>query len=85
MSTGWPAWSELDLVGEDVAIGDHAALKVVKRIVRCAATNVDPLTGIRDMATFRDTLMQAFGHIDCGVYAEVVTAGEITDGDGLSG
>ena len=47
--TGWPAWSELDLVGKEVSIGPHARFKVVKRIVRCAATNVDPLTGIRDL------------------------------------
>ena len=47
--TGWPAWSELDLVGKEVSIGAHARFKVVKRIVRCAATNVDPLTGIRDL------------------------------------
>ena len=47
--TGWPAWSELDLVGKEVSVGAHARFKVVKRIVRCAATNVDPLTGIRDL------------------------------------
>ena len=39
---GWPAWSELDLVGRELTIGRDARLKVVKRIVRCAATNVDP-------------------------------------------
>ena len=46
---GWPAWSELDLVGKELRIGRDARLKVVKRIVRCAATNVDPETGIRDL------------------------------------
>ena len=38
---GWPAWREFDLLGRELAIGG-ARLKVVKRIVRCAATNVDP-------------------------------------------
>ena len=47
---GWPAWHEFDLVGRDIAIGAAARLKVVKRIVRCAATNVDPDTGMRDLA-----------------------------------
>ena len=47
---GWPAWSELDLVGSEITIGPSARLKVVKRIVRCAATNVDPDTGVRDLA-----------------------------------
>ena len=40
--TGWPAWSELDLVGKEVGIGAHARFKVVKRIVRCAATKSIP-------------------------------------------
>ena len=39
---GWPEWGELDLVGRDVAIGGTARAKIVKRIVRCAATNVEP-------------------------------------------
>ena len=57
--------------------------KVVKRIARCAATNVDPDTGIRDL-TIPTDLLQTFGHADCGVYAEVVAAGEIAAGDALA-
>ena len=37
----------------EIAIGD-VRLKVTKRIVRCAATNVDPDTGIRDLRDPRD-------------------------------
>src|ERR1043166_3626213 len=66
---GWPAWSELDLIGREIAVGKSARLKVVKRIVRCAATNVDPDTGIRDLQ-IPDTLMRNLGHTDCGIYAE---------------
>ena len=77
---GWPAWAELDLVGGEIAIGRSARLKVVKRIVRCAATNVDPDTGLRDLR-IPDTLMQNLGHMDCGVYGEVITGGTITPGD----
>ena len=80
--TGWPAWHEFDLLGQEIAIGKDAGLKIVKRIVRCAATNVDPVTGIRDFA-IPETLMQSFGHADCGVYGEVVQAGEIAIGDAL--
>jgi uncharacterized protein YcbX len=79
---GWPAWSELDLVGRDIAIGGARA-KIVKRIVRCAATNVDPATGIRDL-NLPATLMQRLGHGDCGVYAEVTAAGDIAPGDALA-
>ena len=76
---GWPAWHEFDLLGREIAIGD-ARLKVVKRIQRCAATDVDPETGIRDL-TIPRTLMDNFGHADCGIYAEVIAAGEIGAGD----
>jgi uncharacterized protein len=78
---GWPAWSELDLVGRDVALGTARA-NIVKRIVRCAATNVEPSTGIRDL-NIPQTLMQRLGHADCGVYAEVAAAGDIAAGDSI--
>ncbi len=76
---GWPAWHEFSLLGKTIHAG-HARLKVVKRIVRCAATDVEPGTGIRDLQIPK-TLMQAFGHMDCGVYAEVTGGGEIAAGD----
>jgi uncharacterized protein len=82
--TGWPAWQELAMVGRRIAIGNGVHAKVIKRIVRCAATNVDPTTGIRDL-DIPATLMKTFGHADCGIYAEVVTGGEIAVGDRLSG
>ncbi|HVY57071.1 MAG TPA: MOSC domain-containing protein [Xanthobacteraceae bacterium] len=77
--SGWPAWHEFDLLDRTLTAGG-ARLRIVKRIVRCAATEVDPATGIRDLAVPR-TLMQAFGHGDCGVYAEVIGAGDIAVGD----
>jgi uncharacterized protein YcbX len=80
---GWPAWHEFGLLNAEIAIGRSARLKVVKRIVRCAATEVDPGTGIRDLGLPR-ALMDNFGHLDCGVYAEVIAGGEITVGDAVS-
>jgi uncharacterized protein YcbX len=76
---GWPAWNELDLVGRDIAVGTARA-KIVKRIVRCAATNVEPGTGIRDLS-IPHTLMQRLGHADCGVYAEITAVGDVAAGD----
>ena len=64
----------------ELNIGPHARLKVVNRIVRCAATNVDHLTGIRDL-NIPKTLVRALGHGDCGIYAEVTAAGKIAAGD----
>jgi len=80
---GWPAWHEVNLVGRLLTIGETTRLRVVKRIQRCAATEVDPDTGIRDLPIPR-TLIENFDHADCGVYAEVVTAGDVAIGDGIT-
>jgi uncharacterized protein len=77
---GWPPWREFDLVGHEIAIGATARVRGVKRIVRCAAVDVDPDTGIRDLS-LPTALMHSFGHADCGIYGEVVKAGEIALGD----
>ena len=77
----WPAWHEFDLMDHTLAIGD-VRLKVIKRIVRCAAINVDPETAERDLS-IPNTLMRRFGHADCGVYAEVIAGGTIAAGDGI--
>jgi MOSC domain-containing protein len=80
---GWPAWYEFDLLGAEIAIGETARLKVVKRIQRCAATEVDPATGMRDLA-IPGTLMESFGHADCGIYAEVIADGDVAVGNKLT-
>jgi uncharacterized protein YcbX len=79
---GWPAWHELTLVDQTLAIGD-ARLKVVKRIKRCAATNVDPETGARDLE-IPATLIRQLGHTDCGIYAEVIAGGTIGIDDAIA-
>lgn len=80
--SGWPGWHEFDLLGKELAIGG-VRLKVTKRIVRCAAVNVDPVTAERDL-NIPQALMQMFDHADCGVYAEVITGGSIAAGDAVS-
>jgi uncharacterized protein YcbX len=79
---GWPGWHELSLLGETLAIGD-VRLKVNKNIVRCAAIDVDPVTAERDMRLPR-TMVEHFGHDNCGVYAEVIAGGTIATGDEIS-
>jgi uncharacterized protein YcbX len=79
---GWPAWHEFDLLDRTLAVGD-TRLKVVKRIVRCAAVNVDPDTAARDLAIPK-ALMQRLGHSDCGIYAEVIEGGTIAAGDTIA-
>lgn len=79
---GPEAWEEFNWVGQEIQLGE-ARLKVTARIDRCGATNVDPTTGVRDM-NIPKTLMGAWGHIDFGVYAEVLTPGVIKPGDHLT-
>lgn len=76
---GIDPWAEFDLIGKTLSAGD-VKLKVFDRIDRCAATNVNPDTAERDQ-NIPKALMSAYGHIDCGIYAEVVSAGTLSRGD----
>ena len=80
--SGWPAWHEFELLGQTLAIGD-ARLKVVKRITRCAAINVDPETAARDL-NIPPAMMRRLGHNECGIYAEVIDGGTIGIGDAVA-
>lgn len=79
---GAAPWTEFGWVGKRLRIG-AAELKVEERIGRCAATNVDPDTGQRDLTVPRD-LSRGFGHEDCGVYARVTVGGRIAPGDSVT-
>lgn len=73
-----PAWAEFDWVGRDLTTGD-ARFHVAERIDRCAATNVDPSSGARDL-NIPLTLRETFGHIDCGVLLRVTQGGTLKPG-----
>ena len=55
-------------------------MKGIKPITRCAATHVDPVTTDADM-DLTAALYQHYGHMDCGLYAEVTSGGRISTGD----
>ncbi len=78
---GAPAWSELDWLGREIALGG-AQLRVIARITRCAATQVNPQTAERDLDV-PAALQRHFGHNLMGVYAEVTAGGAIAAGDDL--
>jgi uncharacterized protein YcbX len=77
--TGLPPFSELDMLERQIAIG-AVRLKIVKRTKRCPATEVNLTTGERDIRTPK-LLRQHYGHMDMGVYAEVLEGGMLTQGD----
>jgi uncharacterized protein YcbX len=76
---GGEPWEEFKWIGRDVRIGG-IAVNVFKRTERCAATNVDPETGKRDMA-IASVLQRTWGHTDFGVYARVIAGGTAAIGD----
>ena len=80
---GAAAWREHDWVDTEISLGG-VRLRVISPITRCAATQVNPVTARRDLDIVA-ALGRAFGHINMGVYAEVVAGGEIAVGDALLG
>ena len=78
---GLPPWSELDLVDKAVRIGE-VSFKVFARTTRCAATDVDPATGARDMAV-PALLQRTWGHTDFGIYATVTDPGVVRLADSV--
>lgn len=76
---GAPAWQEQGWMGGEIAAGS-ARLRVVSPITRCAATQVNPDTAKRDLDIVA-TLMREFGHNIMGIYAEVISGGEVAAGD----
>jgi uncharacterized protein YcbX len=79
---GAAPWAEFAWVGQRVRIGS-ALIDVTKRIERCAATAANPATGQRDIDIVRH-LDAHQGHIDCGVYAKIVSGGRVAVGDAIS-
>ncbi|MFL1463685.1 MOSC domain-containing protein [Roseococcus sp. DSY-14] len=79
--SGGAEWGDFALLDQEVMLG-RARLRVWKRIVRCAATEVNPQTAERDANPPRE-LRKAFGHIDLGVQAEVLEGGLVAVGDAL--
>ncbi len=78
---GIAPWAEFNWLDQTVRIGD-VDFEVWHRTERCAATNVDPATGARDMQ-IPDTLRRHAGHTDLGVYAHVAGDGRLCIGDGV--
>ena len=79
---GAPPFSELEWVGQTIQLGPVLAT-VSQRNGRCAATNVNPNTGIRDR-NIPGKLRSDFGHKDLGVYLTAAQDGVLRPGDPVS-
>jgi hypothetical protein len=77
---GWPAWAEMDWPAEDKLAVGGAWAAVIKPIVRCAATHVDPATGARDQ-DLCGALWRFYGHRYCGLYLRITGSGQVQTGD----
>ena len=76
---GFDAWVEMDWVGGRLQIGD-TVLAIEAVIGRCAATHVNPDSGVPD-TDLVGLLNRDFGHNKCGVYGRVLQGGTIRPGD----
>lgn len=79
---GLPALQELEWQSEEIKL-PGIAFRFEERTGRCAATNVDPKTGSRDMQIPK-ALEATYGHKDFGVYLTATTSGSIRVGDGVT-
>ncbi len=76
-----PAWSERDLMGGTLRIGE-VEFDVDSHVKRCVATEVNYTTGEKDHPT-PQTLMKNYGHADCGIYLRVKRGGVLRVGDAI--
>lgn len=81
IDTGEP-WQEFGWLGQEITIGG-VTLCVGERTGRCGATHVNPATAERDINLLK-ALQQGFSHTDCGVFADVISGGQISVGDPVS-
>ena len=76
---GIKAWEEFNWLGKIIQIED-VKFEIFRRTKRCAATNVNPKNGSRDL-NIPNQLQKIYGHYDLGVYGKVVNEGIIKIND----
>lgn len=79
--SGWAPFAERAMIGQVIRIGD-TELRITENIGRCDATSADTMTGLID-GDMVATLEEVFERTDFGIYAEVVTGGQIAVGDSV--
>ena len=77
--SGIKAWEEFNWLGKIITIGG-VKFEIFRKTKRCAATNVNPNTGLRDL-NIPNRLRKIYGHYDLGVYGKVLNKGIIKIND----
>ena len=72
-------WLENNWLDKTFNLGG-ATLKVKAPVGRCVATHVNPETSKHDVNILK-SLQSAFGHTNCGVFAEIVQTGTVQTND----
>jgi uncharacterized protein YcbX len=80
---GLSAFEDHEWVGRHLRIEGGPEFEVLKPIVRCVATHVDPVTAERDFDVCT-ALWENYRHRECGIYARVLKDGPIRPGDTLT-
>ena len=76
------AWSEFNWVGRRARIGADVEIEITARLQRCNAINASPSGAGRD-TELMGVLQNAYGHLDFGVEANVLSGGRAAVGDAL--
>ncbi len=76
-----PAWEERKWIGKKIIIND-CEFTCMEEIERCNATSVSLRKGETDQ-NIPLALKQGFGHIYCGIYAQISAAGSVKTKDSL--
>ena len=77
-----PAWEERKWIGKNICVGGCEFI-CTEEIERCQATSVSLRKGEIDQ-NVPLSLRQGFGHIYCGVYAQITKAGTVKAKDSLT-
>ncbi len=76
---GIKAWEEFNWIEKRIKIGE-VEVQIFRKIKRCAATEVNPQNGKRDI-NVPNQLHKLYGHSDLGVYGLVLNKGSLKTGD----
>lgn len=79
---GVPAFAEAQWIGRDFSVGP-VRMQAFAMTERCEATNVDPATAVRDLA-IPQHLLRTYNHAEVGIYARIMRAGRIEEGNPIT-